>query len=105
MLLTSFTLFSPVLVLFVMGYLIVRSSYLSSHVGDILIEYLMKVPIPIVTFFAMTKFVLEDVAGSLPFAHLHGDSFSLSFWQPLVTHTAWLPKEPLSNDCVLYFFS
>jgi len=67
MLLTSFTLFSPVLVLFVMGYLIVRSGYLSSHVGDILIEYLMKVPIPIVTFFAMTKFVWEDVAGSLTF--------------------------------------
>ena len=48
-------LFVPILITFAFGFLFRVTGYLSQDVCERLIEYLMKVPIPIATFYALTK--------------------------------------------------
>lgn len=60
-------LFVPVLVTFALGTFFRVTGYLSIDVRDRLIEYLMKVPIPIATFYALTKVHLSTIKQLQPF--------------------------------------
>lgn len=63
----SLLMYLPLVMMMLLGYIVASTRYLPASVGESLMQYMMRLPIPLVIFHGVTRIHLDQVPQALPF--------------------------------------
>ena len=63
----ALTMYWPIVVMLFLGYVVVATRYLPLSVGESLMQYMMKLPLPVVVFHGVTRIQFDQVSQAMPF--------------------------------------